>query len=60
MKDCIPYSAEKMDGVKDKVQRLIGIVNELEEDFPGRHGCLNGTSGPTVQKLRVMRCEHGR
>ena len=60
MKDCIPYSADKMDGIKDKVQRLIGIVNELEEDFPGRHGCLNGTYGPTVQKLRVMRCEHGR
>ena len=38
----IPYSAEKMDGIKDKVQRLIGIVNELEEDFPGRHFTLDG------------------
>lgn len=31
-----------MDGIKDKVQRLIGIVNELEKDFPGRHFTLDG------------------
>lgn len=38
----ISYSAEKMDGIKDKIQRLIGIVKELEEDFPGRHFTLDG------------------
>jgi hypothetical protein len=29
MKDCIPYSAEKMDGINDKVQRLMGVLMEL-------------------------------
>ena len=38
----IIYTAEKMDGIKDKVQQLIGIVKELEADFPGRHFTLDG------------------
>lgn len=38
----ISYTAEKMDGIKDKVQQLIGIVKELEKDFPGRHFTLDG------------------
>lgn len=38
----ISYTAEKMDGIKDKVQQLIGIVKELENDFPGRHFTLDG------------------
>ncbi len=38
----ISYTAEKMDGVKDKVQQLIEIVKELEKDFPGRHFTLDG------------------
>jgi len=29
-------------GIKDKVQQLIGIVKELEKDFPGRHFTLDG------------------
>lgn len=41
-KECISYTAEKMNGIKDKVQQLIGIVNELEEDFHGRHFTLDG------------------
>ncbi len=36
------YTAEKMDRIKDKVQKLIGIVKELEKDFPGRHFTLDG------------------
>ena len=40
--DSIPYSVEKMNGVKEKIQRLIGIVKELESDFPGRHFTLDG------------------
>ena len=38
----ISYTAEKMDGIKDKVQQLIGIVKELEKDFSGRHFTLDG------------------
>ena len=38
----IVYTAEKMDGIKEKVQQLIGIVKELEKDFPGRHFTLDG------------------
>ena len=38
----ISYTAEKMDGIKDKVQQLIEIVKELEKDFPGRHFTLDG------------------
>ena len=38
----ISYTAKKMDGIKDKVQQLIGIVKELEKDFPGRHFTLDG------------------
>jgi len=40
--DAILYSAEKMNGIKDKIQRLIRIVEELEADFPGRHFTLDG------------------
>lgn len=38
----ILYTAEKMDGIKDKVHQLIEIVKELEKDFPGRHFTLDG------------------
>ena len=38
----ISYTEEKMDGIKTKVQKLIKIVKELEEDFPGRHFTLDG------------------
>ena len=38
----ISYTADKMDGIKDKVQQLIKIVKELEKDFPGRHFTLDG------------------
>ncbi len=38
----IIYTKEKMDAVKEKVQKLISIVKELEEDFPGRHFTLDG------------------
>ncbi len=38
----ILYTAEKMDGIKEKVQQLISIVKELEQDFPGRHFTLDG------------------
>lgn len=38
----IIYTAEKMDGIKEKVQKLIEIVKELEQDFPGRHFTLDG------------------
>ena len=38
----ISYSSDKMNGIKDKVQRLIEIVKELEDDFPGRHFTLDG------------------
>lgn len=36
------YSDDKMEGIKEKVQRLISIVKELEQDFPGRHFTLDG------------------
>lgn len=44
MKDTerIIYTAEKMDHIKDNVQKLIEIVKELENDFPGRHFTLDG------------------
>lgn len=38
----IIYTKEKMDAVKAKIQKLISIVKELEEDFPGRHFTLDG------------------
>ena len=38
----ISYTAEKMEGIKDKVKQLIEIVKELEKDFPGRHFTLDG------------------
>ena len=38
----IKYTAEKMENVKAQVQKLIEIVKELEEDFPGRHFTLDG------------------
>ena len=38
----IVYSQEKMDLIKDKVQKMIGIVSELEAEFPGRHFTLDG------------------
>ena len=38
----IKYTAEKMENIKSQVQKLIAIVKELEEDFPGRHFTLDG------------------
>ena len=38
----IVYSQEKMNLIKDKVQKMIGIVSELEAEFPGRHFTLDG------------------
>ena len=38
----IKYTAEKMENVKAQVQKLIEIVKELEDDFPGRHFTLDG------------------
>ena len=40
--DSIKYSSEKMKSIKNKIQRLIRIVKELEEDFLGRHFTLDG------------------
>ena len=36
------YTKEKMDAIKEKIQKLISIVKELETDFPGRHFTLDG------------------
>lgn len=40
--DKIQYSKEKMDNVRRQIQKLIQIVQELEQDFPGRHFTLDG------------------
>ncbi len=40
--DHIVFNKEKMDGIRNKVQQLIGIVSDFEEDFPGRHFTLDG------------------
>lgn len=44
MKDIerIVYTPEKMDGIRYKVQQLIQIVTDLENDFPSRHFTLDG------------------
>ena len=33
----ILYKKKKMDSVKVQVQKLIDIVRQLEQEFPGRH-----------------------
>ena len=38
----IVYSSEKMSLIRDKVQKMIEIVAELETEFPGRHFTLDG------------------
>ena len=38
----ISYNKEKIEMIRDKVQKMIGIVAELEEEFPGRHFTLDG------------------
>lgn len=38
----IVYGEEKIEAIRDKVQQLIEIVSELEQDFPGRHFTLDG------------------
>mgnify|MGYP007070231444 CR=1 FL=1 len=38
----ISYSREKMDLVRNNVQKMIEIVAELEAEFPGRHFTLDG------------------
>lgn len=38
----ISYSREKMDLIRNKVQKMIEIVAELEAEFPGRHFTLDG------------------
>ena len=40
--DRIVYSQEKMDLIKNKVQKMVKIVSELEAEFPGRHFTLDG------------------
>ena len=40
--DKINYTQEKMENIKAQVQKLIEIVHNLEEDFPGRHFTLDG------------------
>lgn len=40
--ETIHYTEEKMERVKEQVQRMIQIVKELEADFPGRHFTLDG------------------
>ena len=36
----ISYSREKMNLVRDNIQKMIKIVGELEAEFPGRHFTL--------------------
>ncbi len=38
----LTYTSEKMDLVKQQIQKLIDIVKELEAQFPGRHFTLDG------------------
>ena len=38
----ISYSREKMDLIRDNVQKMIEIVAELEKEFPARHFTLDG------------------
>ena len=38
----ISYDKEKMDRVWIKIRKMIGIVSELEAEFPGRHFTLDG------------------
>ena len=38
----ISYNKEKIEMIRDKVQKMIGIVAELEAEFPGRHFTLDG------------------
>lgn len=38
----IVYTQEKMERVKERVQKMISIVRELEADFPGRPFTLDG------------------
>lgn len=40
--DKLKLTDEKMNRVRDRVQKMISIVNELESDFPGRHFTLDG------------------
>ena len=36
------YSKEKMEFIRERFRKIIGIVDELEEEFPGRHFTLDG------------------
>lgn len=38
----IAYTQKKMDSVKVQIQKLIDIVRQLEQEFPGRHFTLDG------------------
>lgn len=38
----INYTQEKMNIVRQQVQKLVEIVAELEKEFPGRHFTLDG------------------
>lgn len=40
--DKIKYTDEKMNMIKQQVQRLVEIVAQLEAEFPGRHFTLDG------------------
>lgn len=55
MTDRISYTEEKMNNIKLQVQKLIGIVNELEADFPGRHFTLDGQHWRSYGGL-LLRC----
>lgn len=38
----ISYTPEKMDGIKQKIVKMIEIVRQLEKEFPGRSFSLDG------------------
>ena len=40
--DRIIYTEEKMNRIRKQIQKMIQIVSELENDFPGRHFTLDG------------------
>ena len=40
--ETIKYTDEKMNMIKQQVQRLVEIVAQLEAEFPGRHFTLDG------------------
>lgn len=51
--DKLKLTDEKMNRVRDRVQKMISIVNELESDFPGRHFTLNGHLVGSIGEVMV-------